>query len=281
MDTTLYVVTAVHDRRTVTERFIGALTNGTKKNVRLILVDDGCTDGTPDMVQNRLPDAIILRGNGNLWWGGALHLAYKYIKKHLADRPDDFIMIANDDIVFDERYLETACELLAARRDTLVAGCGYGKTSDKLLDGAYLRDFTHTRPESAEYVPAWTGGDVSSSRSLFVRVGDFIKIGGFHPVLLPHYASDYEWTARAVRKGLRIEMCKELCYTFDDTATGDNFYGSMTLKKALGKRSASNPFYKLTYILLSTPKRYLFSALLWQFNRYREKKDVIRDVVRR
>jgi hypothetical protein len=37
--------------------------------------------GTADMVKAALPDAVILQGNGNLWWGGSLHKAYQWVKQ--------------------------------------------------------------------------------------------------------------------------------------------------------------------------------------------------------
>jgi hypothetical protein len=47
--------------------------------------------------------------------------------------------------------------------------------------------------------------DVSalSTRGLFLRVADFLATGGFRPRQLPHYLSDYEFTIRAKRLGIR------------------------------------------------------------------------------
>ena len=78
----LYVLTAVHNRYAITEKFVKQLANQTFKDIKLVLVDDGCTDGTPQMVMSVLPDSVILEGDGNLWWGGALHKAYKWIMKN-------------------------------------------------------------------------------------------------------------------------------------------------------------------------------------------------------
>ena len=46
-------------------------------------------------------------------------------------------------------------------------------------------------------------------------------------------------------------------------------------------RSAANPFYKFTYILLSTPKKYLLSELWWQIKRYGTKWRTIWEVLKR
>lgn len=278
---TIHVATAAHNRIETTRAFLATLAAETYPHVHLLLVDDGSTDGTGALVRKTLPSATVLGGNGRLFWGGALHMAYKWVRKHLSDRPDDIVLFTNDDVSFAPGYLATASALVQRHPNTLIAGCGYGKRTGKLLDGAVKRDFSFRRVEKAAYEPAWEDGDVCSSRSLFFRVRDFLKIGGFHPVLLPHYASDYEWTARAHRKGYRIKMCPELTYTFDEGATGDNFYGSLTVKKLFSKRSAANPVYRFSYIVLSTPFRYLPGELALQIKRYLLKKDVIRDILER
>lgn len=264
----LHVITACHNRRAVTERFVRLLKGQTLRDLRLILVDDGSTDGTSAMVGDMMPSAVILNGNGSLWWGGALDMAYQFVKNTLADRLDDVVMFSNDDVTFPPDYLETALALVKAHPGCLICGCGYGKSSGALCDGAVKRHFQRGYTEPAQYQPAWEDGDVASSRSLLFSVKTFLDVGGFRPRLLPHYFSDYEWTYRAVRKGHPIRMCPELKYTFDDASTGDNFYDSLTLKKSLSKRSVTNPLYKLNYILLATPPRYIPRELARQLGRY-------------
>lgn len=94
----IYIITAVHNRRAITESFIDQLLKQTYKVFVLIIVDDGSTDGTSEMIKSKINDAVIIRGNGNLWWGGALHKAYKWIKQNALT--DAYVMIANDDIFF-------------------------------------------------------------------------------------------------------------------------------------------------------------------------------------
>ena len=41
------------------------------------LTDDGCTDGTPKAVAAEFPDIHIVQGDGSLFWGGGMRLAWK------------------------------------------------------------------------------------------------------------------------------------------------------------------------------------------------------------
>ena len=243
----LYVVTAVHNRKPITEQFVDQLLAQTYSDIQLVLVDDGSTDGTADMVREKMPNAVILQGDGNLWWGGALHKAYGWMKKSSLN-DQDYVMFSNDDVMFDKRYVETALSILKDRPDTLLTGYGVSIQTGKQIDGAVK--FRFPKMLSGTIRAAEAEGNCASTRSLFFRVRDWKMIGGFHPVLLPHYLSDYEWTIRGSRKGLRIYCTGLLQYGVNEETTG---YKKPTMKTIFSKRSVSNPFYKINFALLAAP----------------------------
>lgn len=49
--------------------------------VEVYLVDDGSTDGTEEAIRNHFPSVVIIKGNGNLFWGGGMRLAWKEAAK--------------------------------------------------------------------------------------------------------------------------------------------------------------------------------------------------------
>lgn len=132
----IHIITAVHNRKRITEKFVELILKQSYKDIHLILVDDGSEDGTGRMVREKLPACTIIEGDGNLWWGGSLHQAYNWVKRNLSDKHDDYIMISNDDVYFDEKYVEIAMEHLREFPGMVITGKGYGKNSGKLLDGA-------------------------------------------------------------------------------------------------------------------------------------------------
>lgn len=272
----IYVFTAVHDRYKITEKFVDLLLEQTYMDIRLVLVDDGCTDGTAEMVLSKMPNAVIIKGDGSLWWGGALHEAYKWTLKN-ADRTA-YAMFANDDSEFPNDYIEKALGILETKKRTLLTGLGVSIQTGKVFDGAVDYDYVNTavtRSGEGE-------GNCASTRSLFFRIEDFITIGGFHPILLPHYGSDYEWTIRACRKyGYTVYCDKELCYSVNEETTGDNFYDKMNRKKLFSKRSMSNPFYSFNMIFLSTPPNLIPAAVGNQLKRVYRKRDIFKKIIKR
>lgn len=292
--TMIYIITAVHNRYEITYKFIQQIKCQTYQDgIHLILVDDGSTDGTADMVERECNSAdkelnlscTVLRGNGKLWWGGALHLAYKWVTNNLIDALDDYVLISNDDVIWKDDYLQTAVQILEeydqaeGRAPYLLSGKGYSINTGELLDKVYYHDYTDRIGDSSRV--SETGiGDCCSTRSLFMHVKDMLAIGGFHPILLPHYLSDYEWTMRAAKKGYQIRSDNRLCYQFDEGTTGDNTYEKLTIKKMFSKRSAANPIYKITGIFLMTPKRYIPRELKKQFGRYFQKLNVLKQILK-
>lgn len=188
------------------------------------------------------------------------------------------VLICNDDTSFDNTYVERGIRRLHENPHTLVVGTGYGLYGKERLDGLFFHSY---KDGTGRLLGEGEEGNCASTRSLFLKAGDWKKIGGFHPMLLPHYASDFEFTIRASRKGFRLCSFTDLTYVFDEGTTGDNEYEKLTLKKLFSKRSNSNPFYKLSFILLSTPIRYLPSHVFYQLGRFARKAGIFLKIAKR
>jgi len=65
--------------------------------VRLIVVDDGSTDGTGDAVRDEFPRIEVLDGDGTLHYAGGTNRGIEAALRH----DPDFIVTANDDAEFD------------------------------------------------------------------------------------------------------------------------------------------------------------------------------------
>jgi hypothetical protein len=104
-----------------------------------------------------------------------------------------------------------------------------------------------------------------STRGLLMRVKDFLSTGGFHPRLLPHYLSDYEFTVTACRRGLALASDPAFKLALDQETTGDREVATGTrrevLRRTLSRRTVSNPVDMSAFLLLTCPRRYLLRNL--------------------
>jgi GT2 family glycosyltransferase len=261
----ILIMLPVHNRRATTELFLRCLLAQSYTNWHLLLIDDGSKDGTSEMGRALVPSLTILRGTGNWWWGGALHQGYRWLKRH-RQHHDDLVLIINDDTEFGPDFLANA--VTAARPGAL------------LLAQLYSRDGQF---EEAGVSWNWAGFDWKgvkddeeidcfSTRGLFLQARDFLKIGGFHPMLLPHYLSDYEFTMRARRKGYALVTSPAVHLRYNEELSGIREQTQPSwreyLRKNLSIKSANNPVYWSSFILLAAPLRHMPRSLAVVWKRF-------------
>ncbi|MBI5769150.1 MAG: glycosyltransferase family 2 protein [Verrucomicrobia bacterium] len=90
-----WAIVPAHNRRELT---LGCLRHlretGTLVWLRVCVVDDGSTDGTADAVRAEFPGVLVLRGDGHLWWTGAIARGMAHA---LANAECETIFWLNDD----------------------------------------------------------------------------------------------------------------------------------------------------------------------------------------
>jgi GT2 family glycosyltransferase len=96
----LSVVLACHNRREKTLRCLKSLADqtGLKGQITVFLLDDGSHDGTTKAVQSQFPNTRILCGDGSLYWGGGMRIAFSAAMKEAPD----FYLWLNDDLVLHD-----------------------------------------------------------------------------------------------------------------------------------------------------------------------------------
>lgn len=261
MTSPLYLVTVVHNRREISAAFAAAVARQTMSDLVLVMVDDGSTDGTAEAVKALLPTAVVLRGNGNLWWAGGLQKALNWLGARGLS-PDAAVAFMNDDTGFDDDFFERATrELRHLPPGNFMVVPGVFYPSLTRSEEAIVCDWPRFRYRDYGRHPERI--DCSSTRSLFMRWQDLRRVGGFHPTTLPHYLSDYEFTIRARRRGIRLVPAVSVTARFSDLTTGDHWKkesrGTLAdkLKRLFSPRFSANPLYLFAYIWYSAP-------LLWK-----------------
>lgn len=265
----VFVLLPVHNRRRVTEKFVECLRRQTYRHWHLILVDDGSTDGTAEAVSSRIDSVLVLRGTGNWWWAGSLQQGLKVVGQMRA-APADMLLISNDDVQFEDNFLETAVAVLRARPRCLLLARAKNADTGEIAETGIEADF---RALSFKVAADPERINCLSTRGLFLRWSDAQAIGGFRSKLLPHYLSDYEWTIRAARRGFKCITVPELYVINQPTGvSGAVDFGTASgpleiLRRGLAKKSRVNPVNWVIFILLAADRRSLPAALMRLFQR--------------
>jgi GT2 family glycosyltransferase len=254
---TVYILLPVHNRVEITKEFVACLRLQTHTDYHLILLDDGSTDGTAEMVRGGIANLTVLRGKGKWWWGGALHQGYLWLLKQGVPA-DALILIMNDDTRFDPDFIASGVSCLAKHRRTLLMAECYDLSCETLLDRG-----AHAEWKTLSFGPAQSPQDVNclATRGLFLRMADFREIGGFHPRLLPHYLSDYEFTIRAHKKKMLLRTDPSVKVRLNRESTGlqtvDAGNGAGLLESFFSLRSAYDLRSWTCFVLLACPFRYI------------------------
>jgi GT2 family glycosyltransferase len=258
----IYILLPVHNRRDITRCFIKCLKLQTYQNYHLILIDDGSTDGTEEMVKSEIQNLTVIKGNGNWWWAGSLQQGYLWLKSQNIAL-SSLILIVNDDTTFEFNFLESAISLLKDRRKILLGSECYSQQTNKLIDAGINFDWQNKKMEITLQQDMT---NCFSTKGLFFRWEDFLKTGGFYPYLLPHHAADYEFTIRALRKGMKPMINPKLKIWLNELTTGyyelPSEYGWQSLQKLFSKKSALNPVTLTIFVLLSCPWQWKLINLL-------------------
>lgn len=249
----VFILLPVHNRRAITQRFVECLLQQTWPTYQLVLLDDGSSDGTAEMVRELMPSVIVIRGPGDWWWAGALQRGYEWLQTQ-PRRQDDVVLIINDDTEFAPDFLEIGVALLRASPRTFYCAQGFDLVTGSPEEAGRSVDWRRMTFE-----PARAPEEINcvSTRGLFMWAADFDKTSGFRPKLLPHYLSDYEFTIRAVRQGIRLRTDPSLTLRTRGDTTGCQGIGTGTVLETLTRyfsnRSVMNPQAWTAFVALSCP----------------------------
>lgn len=259
----IYILLPVHNRKAITRRFVDCLKSQTNQDFHLVLIDDGSTDQTEEMVREDISNVTVLRGTGDWWWGGSLQKGLDWLRANVSDQ-NAIVLMINDDVTFSPEYLEKARSILRSAHGALVLSrlSEEGEVKESGVEADW-RKLTFKIAASPDKI------NCLSTRGLFVKWGDLSVIGDFHPRILPHYLSDYEFTMRAKRKGLSLQTSPELLIVADDAETGYHKFNGLSFFKFMrhyfSKKSALNPFYWTSFVVLTAPLQWILPnvARVW------------------
>jgi GT2 family glycosyltransferase len=234
----------VFNRLPLTQRMVECLrAQQADEEIVTVVVDDGSTDGTGAYLAAQ-PDITTLKGDGNLWWGGAIQRALDHVLWRVSEA--DWIVFVNNDTEIQPDFI---AQLLQTARHTAPSAIGsvirdvtppHGLLSiGARIDGWRIltRDGlgeTGQNPD-AEAIPV----DALSGRGVLYPAAALRAVNGMRPGRLPHYLADYELSLRVRRAGWRLLVSpRAAVYSHED-------YGNSRPMPSLRQRlfSVRSPFY--------------------------------------
>ncbi len=227
---TIFVIVPVFNRREFTQSCLRSLAPQVGR-FKVVVVDDGSTDGTSEMVRSEFPEVQLLRGDGNLWWSGATNLGVQYALSKGGEC--DLVLTLNDDTEIPPGYLDTMLSFAGAHPRALVGSVSLDLGDrDTILDGGVCVNWVTAkfsalnRSKSYRVVRSTVSRaqpvDLLSGRGTLIPLSVFRQVGLFDATALPQYAADYELARRAHRAGFKLYVDYDAILWSRRNATGLN-----------------------------------------------------------
>jgi GT2 family glycosyltransferase len=198
------VLITCHNRQNTTLASLGSLfRQELPKNIifEVYLVDDGSTDGTGDAVKKQFPSVHVIKGNGNLYWGGGMRLAWSAAMKE--DR--DFYLWLNDDTTLILNAMATLLATYAEVRksDTscgIIVGSACDPDTGQMTYGGYkdINELSAVIPtDHPQPCTCSNGNVVLIDKVVVAAVGNLSQE-------FQHTSADLDYGLRAKQKGFSL-----------------------------------------------------------------------------
>lgn len=209
----IFVIVPVHNRSHMTRRCLNSIGRQTFEPISTIVVDDGSTDGTSEMIIRDYPDAILVSGDGTMWWTGATNRGVRAALER--GTLSDSVLLLNNDTEVDPHFVESLVKSAAEHERRIVGSVLVNyETPGRIIDGGvrinWLTAKYHRLNRGKEYeealfhVERFQPVDVLTGRGTLVPLTVFRTVGLFDEVRFPHYGADYEFFHRARNSGYEL-----------------------------------------------------------------------------
>ncbi len=202
----IYIVTPVFNRKGFTEAYLEALSRQSVKEFKVIIIDDGSTDGTAKMIEQDFPDVILIKKEGDLWWAEATNIGVRYAIAQGAK----YIMTLNDDTLPEPDYIEKMIYWSARYPDVLLGALALDQKTEDIIYGGQKRDWKKGKfIEILDSIPIERQHglhevDLFPGRGLMIPTHVFNKIGFYDSKNFPQTVADLDFTYRALKDGFKI-----------------------------------------------------------------------------
>jgi len=201
------VLITSHNRKEKTVSCLEALSIAFEQVSELMsdiyLVDDGCTDGTVEIIRIKFPKVIIIQGNGSLFWNRGMFLAWK---RAATNKEYDFYLWLNDDTNLLSNSVSILLKDSTKNKDqSIICGICKSKYSDEISYSGFERNSHQIiKPNGKTQICYFFNGNV-----VLVPKYVFEKVGNLDPYF-QHAFGDFDYGLRALKQNIFSYVSSEV-----------------------------------------------------------------------
>lgn len=179
---------------------------------KVIVVVDGATDGTIEMLKNNFSDVDVVIGNGNWWWTKSINEGLKYAinKKYIQ------FLLMNDDTFIEKYFLTKLMQQYYNVGGGVLGTISITSNKPHKIFYSGIRDVNWITAKFYKYhnfLQPYTKDIFGIHKTLFIPGrgmlfnSDIIdKIGFFQEKKFPQYYSDFAFSYKAFQAGFKVNI---------------------------------------------------------------------------
>jgi GT2 family glycosyltransferase len=254
-DHSISVLIPIHNRKILTLGCLANLQTCQKLDglrLKIVVIDDGSTDGSAEAVHNEYPQVNVLPGDGTLWWSGAI----KKGMEHGVSQEAEYLVWLNDDCRISPETIQELVQFCHEHPDAIIGAQGFEKKHpDRISFGGKRKTWKGYR--FITLPPGQTAPcDMLSGNLVCIPRTVIETIGYPNPNETPHYGGDALYLLRAQKAGFQLYV--------DSRHPVYNHSGEPRLNPTDWIMAPGGPLHILQ--LAANPYSALSWRLWWRFN---------------
>jgi GT2 family glycosyltransferase len=222
-----------------------------------VVIVDGSTDGTLEMLAKDFPSAAIVRGDGNWWYTRSINEGVKKARQLGCN----YILTLNDDLTFPPDYVDQIVrDHLAAGPDSVIGSVSLSASTPRIITFSGVSRITRTLKEY-NYIPKFTPVDeatlsgvrpsvVLSGRGILYPAAIFDRLGLYDEKLVQYSSeTDFTYTASCHHVPVMISYNARVYENVRLTSAGAvyNNPSLRSLLRSFRNKYSINSWYKTRY----------------------------------
>lgn len=266
----VWVIIPTFNRRDVLFGCLESLLAQDYQNVKIVVVDDGSSDGTSDHVREKYKSVQILSGDGSRWWSGSINLGLAYVLPRCGDA--DFVVTFNDDVVVDSNYVATLVSVASSNPGGALIGSlavDHDSTSNVVFCGTRIDwkvgAWKGYSSREVDLSAAALSTDSLPGRGTLIPVQVIRNVGFFDDRWFPQYFGDEDYSLRAKRAGSSLYVATKAVVKSYIKLTGTGRYDQSFrsfYRSLFSKRSPNQLWRRVFFAFRHAPLAYRFSFSL-------------------
>jgi len=216
---------------------------------RTIVVVDGSTDGSYEMLENKFPAVSVVKGSGNLWYTKSMNVGFE----KAFELGGDYILTLNDDVVLDDRYLQIMALYALSNELGIIGSLSLTMHEPPRILFSGVRKYIRWRQKNLKYHSVFAEYDetmhgihktvVLPGRGMLIPQNLVKQLKGFDEYFI-QYHSDEDFCLRAAHLGasVRVSWDAKLFSYVEKTAAATSY---MRVPAKVFFKSFLNPYARL------------------------------------